>query len=559
MSSIEADIGRENTVTLFTDNAHLINRNRNRSCTLARHGMVCASQPLAAMAGLDVLKGGGNAIDAAVAANAMLGLVEPMMCGPGGDLFAIVWSEKDQRLFGLNASGRAPHDWSIEEAQRLGLTRISPHSPMAWSVPGCVSGWEALLDRFGTRSLSELLAPSIETARAGFPVSPRIAWDWIFPAERHAELAETYLDGGTAPAFGDIVTNPQLASFYETLANEGARSFYEGAIAEQIVGYSKAVGGYFSQCDFTEHTADWVEPVSVNYRGYDVWELPPNGQGIAALQMLALLEQFDVAALKPNSAAHLHLLIEAKRLAYEDRARYYADPEFARVPVEALLSAEYAKERSRTIDPAHAMPGVTFGMPESGSDTIYLTTADAEGNMVSLIQSIYYQWGSRFVPARLGFALQNRGCAFSLDPAHPNALEPGKRPFHTIIPAFMTKDGAPVCSFGVVGGEFQPQGHAQIVMNLVDFGMDPQQSGEQARATHTGSSDPNGFRATGPGIVRLEHGIPDATRAALAELGHRVAMTAGVYGGYQGLGRLENPRRYLGGSDPRKDGCALGL
>ena len=543
---------------LSTDNAHLVNRNTNRSSVVARHGMVCASQPLAAMTGLDVLKGGGNAIDAAVAANAMLSLVEPMMCGPGGDLFAIVWSEKDKRLFGLNASGRAPRDWTLDEAQRLGLTSVPALTPMAWSVPGCVSGWEALLERFGSRPLAELLAPSIETARAGFPASPRIAFDWMFPAERHAALAETYLANGMAPGFGDIVTNPQLAAFYETLAHDGPRSFYEGDIADKLVAYSKEMGGYFSKRDFTEHAVSWDEPVSTSYRGHDVWELPPNGQGIAALQMLNVLEQFDIAGLTPNSARHLHLLIEAKRLAYEDRARYYADPGFETVPVEALLSKEYAAARAKLIDPARAMPPVHHGEPGGGTDTIYLTAADAEGNMVSLIQSIFAQWGSRFVPARLGFALQNRGASFSLNPADANALAPGKRPFHTIIPAFMTRDGAPVFSFGVVGGDFQPQGHAQIVMNLVDFGMDPQQAGEQPRAVHTGSSDPGGFRATGAGIVRLERGIPEETRAELEALGHRVARPRGVHGGYQGLGRLDGPRRYLGGSDPRKDGCAAG-
>lgn len=540
------------------DQQSLQARNQNRSTVVCRNGMVCTSQPLASMAGIDVLKGGGNAIDAAVCANAVLSVVEPMMCGPGGDLFAIVWLEKDRKLYGMNASGRSPYDWSLEGARALGLKSIPALSPLAWSVPGCVSGWAALLDRFGGRKLPQVLEAAIQHARAGFPVSPVIARDWPFEAKKHPTLARAFLPDGKPIRFGDVVTNPDMAAFFEILAKGGAAAFYEGEVAERIVKFSKANGGRFSLRDFREHKADWIEPVCANYRGYDVWELPPNGQGIAALQILNLLERFDVGALKPNSAEQLHLFIEAKKLAFEDRAVYYADMDFANVPVQWLISKEYAKERAKQIDPRRAARKVAPGRLSGSSDTTYLTAADKDGNMISLIQSIYYAWGSHVVPDKLGFALQNRGQLFSLNPKDLNKLEPHKRPFHTIIPAFVTRNGRPVFSFGVMGGAFQPQGHAQVLMNIIDFGMSVQQAGEQPRVSHAESSAPTGERATGPGRVTLERHIPDSVRAALAEMGHVINEGVGVFGGYQGIWREEDPRRYFGGTDPRKDGCATG-
>jgi gamma-glutamyltranspeptidase/glutathione hydrolase len=533
-------------------------RNQNRSTVAACHGMVCTSQPLASVAGLAVLKAGGSAVDAAIAANAMLSLVEPMNCGPGGDLFAIVWDEKNRKLHGLNASGRAPYDWDLKSALDLGLKSIAPLTPLAWSVPGCVSGWEALHGRFGRLGVDRLLAPAIQYAREGFPVTPIIASDWPFDPAKFPTLAETFLPGGNAPRFGEMFRNPDLAAFYERLVTDGLNSFYQGEIAERIVRFSEVNGGRFSERDFREHHADWIEPVSTSYRGFDVWELPPNGQGIAALQILNLLEGFDIAALEPNSAAHLHLFVEAKRLAYEDRARYYADPEFAKVPVDWLISKEYGKERARLIDPSRASEIVAAGKGPSGDETIYLTASDAEGNMVSLIQSTYHGWGSHFVPDRLGFSLQNRGELFALDAKHPNRLEPHKRPFHTIIPAFVTQVGAPKFAFGVMGGDFQPQGHVQVLMNLLDFGMSPQQAGEQPRVEHGGSSTPTGFKATGKGAVRVERHISEATREGLVALGHQVKPGAGSFGGYQGIWREDEPMRYFGGSDPRKDGAAMG-
>lgn len=531
-------------------------RNQNRSTVISRHGMVCTSQPLASMAGIDVLKAGGNAIDAAVSANATLNVVEPMFCGPGGDLFAIVWIEKDRKLYGLNASGRSPYEWTLEAAQ--GLTEIPIMGPLAWSVPGCVSGWGALLDRFGSKPLGDLLATPIEYARDGFPVSPLIAESWPFEAKEYPDLASLYMPGGVAPQYGDIFRCEVLAKFLESLAKGGADSFYHGEPADQLVAYAKQVGGHFTKRDFEDHEATWVDPITTSYRGFDVWELPPNGQGAAALQILNILEQFDIASLVPNSAEHLHLLIEAKKLAFEDRAQYYADMDKAEVPLKWLISKDYGKERARLIDPKRASTNVKSGVWDGSKDTIYLTASDKDGNMVSLIQSTFHGWGSHLAPPTLGFAIQNRGALFSLDPKHRNRLEGHKRPFHTIIPAFVTRGGNPFLSFGVMGGDFQPQGHVQVLMNLIDFGMSIQQAGEQPRISHSGSSEPTGSVMENGGSVSCELLITDAVIQQLTALGHDVRPGRSEHGGYQGIGRLDDPLRWFGGSDPRKDGCAIG-
>jgi len=548
------------------DYGMLQNRNQNRSTVVCQNGIVCSSQPLASFAGVDILKGGGNAIDAAICANAMLSVVEPMMCGPGGDLFAIVWNEKERRLFGLNASGRSPYDWTIQQAQGLGLKEIPAHSPLSWSVPGCVSGWGALqkgprsagTKKMGRLSLAQDLEPAIFYAREGFPISPIIATSWSFGPIGNPALAKTFTPDGKAVRFGDIFKNPDLADCFEIIARDGPEAFYQGEIAERIVKFSQQHGGRFSMRDFREHTADWVEPVNTNYRGYDVWELPPNGQGIAALQMLNLLEHFNISSMEPNSAEHLHLFIEAKKLAFEDRAVYYADMDFAEVPLKQLISKDYARQQAKLIDPKRAAQTVAPGRLKGSSETIYLTTADKEGNMVSLIQSIYYAWGSGFVPDGLGFCLQNRGQLFALNADHLNKLEPHKRPFHTIIPAFVTQAGEPVFSFGVMGGDFQPQGHVQVLMNTIDFGMSPQQAGEQPRVQHSESSTPTGRKMVDGGSVGFERHISEETKLKLAYMGHRISPGVGAFGGYQGIWRQSNPRRYFGGSDPRKDGCAIG-
>ena len=533
-------------------------RNQNRSTVVARHGMVCASQPLAAMAGIDILKAGGNCIDAAIATNAMLGLVEPASNGIGGDLFAIVWMEKDKKLYGLNASGRAPYAWNLEAAEALNLKSIPANSPLAWSVPGCVSGWEALSKRFGKLPLAKCLEPAIDTAREGFPLSPIISTHFTWPDFAVPHMAKVYHPDGKTPKYGDIFTNPLLAKRLEEIARDGAAAFYQGEIAERIVAKSNELGGKMSLQDLKDHTADWVEPLSTSYRGWDVWEIPPNGQGICVLQMLNLLEQFDIGALAPNSVEHAHLFIEAKKLAYEDRAVYYADPKFADVPVDWLISKDYAKKRAAQIDPKKANTEPRPGDPILDKDTIYCCAADAEGNMISYIQSNYAGFGSRICPDECGFVIQNRGESFSLDPNHRNRLEPHKRPFHTIIPAFMTKDAQPVMAFGVMGGDFQPQGHTQIVMNMIDFGLAPQQAGEQPRIAHSGSSDPADGPATGGGKVELEKGFAPEVAAGLAAMGHTLTDSHGANGGYQAIWREDAPLRYFGGSDPRLDGMSIG-
>ncbi|MBH98921.1 MAG: gamma-glutamyltransferase [Rhodospirillaceae bacterium] len=542
------------------DVQQLYRRNGNRSTVACSNGIVCASQPLASMVGVDILKAGGTCVDAAIATNAMLGLTEPGSDGIGGDLFAIYWSAQEQRLYGLNASGRAPYEWNLDKANEKSLDQIPRQSPLSWTVPGCVSGWSMLSERFGKMGLAKCLEAAIGYAEEGFPVSPVIAATQFgyWTGERFPHLAGVYHPDGVIPKFGDIFRNPLLGKSYRQIAQDGADAFYKGEIAEQIVAKSNELGGYMSLKDLADHSANWVEPVSTSYRGFDVWELPPNGQGITALQMLNMLEHFDIASLEHNSAEHLHLFIEAKRLAFEDRARYYADPAFSEVPVDWLISKEYGTQRASLIDQTAVNQSVMPGDPDLDSDTIYMTAADNEGNMISLIQSIYSDFGSTICPDGVGFAMQNRGQAFSLDPNHPNRLEPHKRPFHTIIPAFLTEEGRPLLSFGVMGGDFQPQGHVQVLMNLVDFQMSPQQAGDQPRIRHIGRSSPWLGRSNHSGELAFEHGVPDLVKLQLAELGHRVSSTTGLHGGYQAIWRTDDPLVYFGGSDPRKDGAAMG-
>ncbi len=533
---------------------------KTRSAVMARQGMAATSQPLATAAAIRVLQQGGNAVDAAIAANAVLGVVEPMSCGLGGDLFAIVWDAKTKRLYGLNASGRAPGAATIELFKAKGLTEIPVHGPLSWSVPGCVDGWDQLRKRFGTKGWPELLAPAIAYAELGFPVSEIIAADW-----QHAEpglrevptSAACFLPGGHAPEKGSVFRNPGLARSLNALARDGRDAFYRGAIADAIVRYSQSVGGLFAHSDFAEHKSAFVEPVSTNYRGYDVWELPPNGQGIAVLQMLNLLEPFDLKKMGPQSAEALHVMIEAKKLAYEDRGKYYADPDFAKAPVAALISKPYAARRRSALDLDRANQHPAPGDPEQ-ADTIYLTVVDRDFNCVSLIQSNFHGFGSFHVPGDLGFALQNRGCLFALDPNHRNRLEPRKRPFHTIIPGFITRDGRPWLSFGLMGGDMQAQGHAQVISNLIDFGMDVQEAGDAPRFRHFGSSEPTDRPAKGGGSVALESGIAPEVRRALAAKGHHLVDAPGTFGGYQAI-RIDLERGVLiSGSDPRKDGAAMG-
>ncbi len=531
-----------------------------RSEVLAPHGMVASSHPLATQIGLDILKAGGNAIDAAIAVNAALGLMEPTGSGIGGDLFAIVWSARDKKLYGLNASGRSPAKLTLDYFRKTGLKKIPAHGPLPVSVPGCVDGWFELHNTFGSMEMKRILAPAIRYAREGFPVTDLIGYYLTLSARRFKSFpnfAATWMPGGKPLKKGDIFKNPALANTYEKIALGGREAFYRGEIAATMARFIREQGGFLSEEDLANHRSEWVEPVSTNYRGYDVWELPPNGQGIAALQILNIMEGFDVRGMGFGSADYIHHFVEAKKLAFEDRAKYYADPDFNRLPVKQLISREYAAERRKLINPRRAARRYDAGELEDG-DTIYLTTADKEGNMVSLIQSNYRGMGSGMVPPGLGFMLQDRGELFSLKEGHYNVFEPGKRPFHTIIPAFITKEGKPWVSFGLMGGAMQPQGHAQIVINLIDFDMDLQEAGDAPRIQHSGSSQPTGEIMTDGGQVWLESGFDYAVIRALMKKGHKVGFSLGSYGGYQAIMKDLNNGYYRGASESRKDGQAAG-
>ena len=534
---------------------------QTRSPVLAEHGMVCTSHPLASQIGLDILKQGGNAIDAAIAANAALGLMEPTGCGVGGDLFAIVWDAKTQKLYGLNGSGRSPKSMTLDTLKAMGLEKIPAYGPLPVSVPGAVDGWTSLHDKFGSMPLKKILAPAIGYAEEGFPVTELIGY-YLGSIDRFSRMGypnikETYYDpnGGERPKNGDRYRNPALADTYRAIAKKGREGFYEGEVAQTITTFIKEQGGFLSLEDLSSHHSQWVEPVSVNYRGYDVWELPPNGQGIAALQLLNILENKDFSEVRWGSEEHLHLFTEAKKRVFEDRAKYYADMDMAEVPVEALLSKEYAAENFNELKPYAS----TYDAGEiSAGETIYLTVADKDGNMISLIQSNYRGMGSGMVPPGLGFMLQDRGELFSLEEGYNNTYEPGKRPFHTIIPAFITKDGAPLMSFGVMGGDFQPQGHAQIVMNMVDYGMNVQEAGDAPRWDHSGGSSPVTGPSTDKGEIHVESGIPYETVRGLMGRGHKVGFARGIYGGYQAIYRDPETGFYHGASESRKDGQAVG-
>jgi len=538
-----------------------------RSEVIGQNGMVATSQPLATQIGIQVLKDGGNAIDAAIAANAALGLMEPTGNGIGGDLYAIIWSAEDQKLYGLNASGRSPLGMSYEdlknELEERDRDDIPAYGVLPISVPGAVDGWFEMHNKLGNMPMDEILAPSIEYAEKGFPVSELIAWYWDIGArvlsDQPGAFKEEMTIDGSAPEKGEIMKRPELGNTYRLLAEQGRDAFYEGEIADKIDAFMRENGGYLRKQDFEEHTSDWVDPVSVNYRGYDVYELPPNGQGIAALQMLQILEEYDLASMGYNSAEALHLMVEAKKLVFEDRAKLYADMDFANVPVEKLLSEEYADERRELIgESAGSNIRAGASILEEG-DTIYLSTTDKDGNMVSLIQSNYRGMGSGVVVPSLGFVFQDRGELFSMDKNHANVYEPGKRPFHTIIPAFIMKDGKPFMSFGLMGGGMQPQGHVQIVTNMIDFGMNLQEAGDAARWRHFGSSQPTGSAddyLQGDGTLNLESGVPYSVVRDLMKRGHDVAYDMGSYGGYQAI--MLKDGVYYGASESRKDGQAQG-
>jgi gamma-glutamyltranspeptidase/glutathione hydrolase len=535
-----------------------------RSVVYGRHGMVACAQPLAAQAGLDVLKAGGSAVDAAIAINACLGLMEPTANGIGGDLFAIVWDPKTKKLYGLNACGRSPLGLSASQIPAEKDGTIPLHSPYAWSVPGTVDGWAELHGRFGKLPLARVLAPAVKFAEEGFPVSPVIAGDWARSVTRFQDkpgFAEVFMPGGRTPAEGELFRNPALSKTLKRIGENGRDAYYKGAIAEEFVKYSKQNGGFFTLEDLARHRSEWVDPVSTDYRGYTVWELPPPGQGLAALQILNIVENYDLKSMGRGSADFWHVFTEAKKLAFADRARYYADPDFAKVPVAELNGKAYAKQRATLLDMTKAATTDLPGEPAALNrpETTYLCAADESGMMVSLIQSNYTGFGSGYCIPALGFGIQNRGNLFDLKPGRPNSYAPGKRPFHTIIPAFMTKDGAPVMAFGLMGGDMQPQGHAQIVVNLVDFGMNLQEAGDVIRFHHGGSSEPTGTMMKDGGVLHIEEGLPPDVLAELKRRGHRLESQAvGSYGGYQAVWRDPKTGVYAGATERRKDGCALG-
>ena len=533
-----------------------------RSAVMSTEAMAATSQPLATQVALDILKAGGNAIDAAIAANAVLGLMEPTGCGIGGDLFAIVWDAEKNELSGLNGSGRSPKLLTLEHFREQQLSEVPYLGPLSVSVPGAVDGWFELHARFGSLPMSEILAPAIAYADEGFPVSEVIAAGWASNAETRHEFPgfeETFMPNGRAPAKGEVFRNPRLADTYRKIAADGRDAFYKGEIAKKIDSYMTEHGGFLRYEDMAAHTSEWVTPVSSNYRGYDVYELPPNTQGIAALQLLNILEGYDLTAMGFGSAEYVHTFVEAKKIVYEDRARFYADLDFAQVPIETLISKEYAAKRRQLIDPEKA--ALVYAAGDAGienGDTIYMTVADKNGNMISLIQSNYGGMGSGMTPGDLGFSLQNRGVLFSLKEGHANVFEPGKRPFHTIIPAFVMKDGRPWMSFGVMGGSIQPQGHAQILINMIDFGMNLQEAGDAARMRHTGSSQPTDEVMEDGGVLYMESGISEDVREQLRSLGHNVTTRIIDYGGYQAIRWDEDQRVYYGASESRKDGQAAG-
>lgn len=518
-----------------------------RSTVYAPNGVAATSQPLATAAALEILQNGGNAIDAAVAAAAVLNVTEPHMTGMGGDMFAILWDAEEGRLVGLDASGKSGSKIDVEAlaAEDDGVPGSGARSV---TVPGALSGWSTLVETYGSMTLADVLAPAIRIADEGFPVSPIIAQDWAGSVQglrRDEGAAATFLIDGEAPKAGDWFRNPDLARTFQRVADHGPETFYGGELGREIIEGLDELGGFLTLEDLANHEPRWVEPLSVDYKGYTLYELPPAGQGIAALQMLKMLEGYDFSAMTHNSAEYLHTLIEAKKLAHADLARYVADPDHMDVQPESLLDPSYLAGRANLIDPTKAADRPDPGRLVTDSETIYLTVADRHGNMISFINSIYGYFGSRVVVPGTGLVLQNRGSGFTMEEGHPNRIAPNKRPFHTIIPAFVTKDDEPWLSFGVMGGSMQPQGHVQVMLNMVEFGMDPQEAIDAARFRH--------FNATRVAIENLDPEVASALEA----MGHELRSPDGVaFGGGQAI--LKLARGWAAASDPRKDGMAAG-
>ncbi len=519
-----------------------------RSTVYAPRGVAATSQPLATAAALRILQDGGNAVDAAVAAAAVLNVTEPHMTGMGGDMFALLWSAAEGRLIGLDASGRSGSKLDVDALVAEGLERVPGSGPRSVTVPGALSGWSALLDAYGTISLADALAPAIRIAEEGFPVTPIIAQDWEGSVEGLREdpgSAATFLIDGRAPKPGQWFRNPDLARTFRLVADEGPEVFYGGALGKVFVDGLAELGGYLTLDDLESHEVRWVEPLSIDYKEYTLHELPPAGQGVAALQMLKMLEGYDLQAMGHNTGPYLHALIEAKKLAHADLDRYIADPDHMDVRPQALLDPAYLRARASLIDPGRAAERPEPGHLTTDSETIYLTVADRDGNMISFINSIFGYFGARVVIPGTGVMLQNRGAGFTMEEGHPNRIAPDKRPLHTIIPAFATRNGEPWLAFGVMGGSMQPQGHVQVLLNMIEFGMDPQEAIDAARFRHLS------------GVSVAIENLDPAVAAELEALGHELRDPLDVaFGGGQAILRL--PRGWAAGSDPRKDGMAAG-
>jgi gamma-glutamyltranspeptidase/glutathione hydrolase len=539
----------------------------SRSAAWGVHGAAATAHPLATLAAIEMLKAGGSAVDAAITANAILGYGEPISCGIGGDCFVLLWDPKLKKVVGLNGSGRSPRGLSLETVRKRATPKgtIPSYGAVSVSVPGAVDAWRTLHQRYGKLAWQDLFQPAIRHAEEGTPIVQNTAF-YVASSQRIFNKSDAGLEevenfnrlwapDGKTPREGDLFRNPDLANTYRLIAEGGGRAFYEGEIAERIERYFQRIGGWMTRADLADHHTEWVEPVTINYRGVDVWGLPPNSQGVVTLQMLNIMEQFDLRTMGFQSAQTLHHEIEAKRLAFEDRARYYADPTFYKQPTAWLISKDYARERARLIRPDRIAPMAHPGQAPAHGDTTYFTVADAGGMMISIIQSNYRGMGSGLMPDGLGFMFQDRGELFALTDGHPNVYAPGKRPFQTIIPGFATQDGHPLLSFGVMGGDMQPQGQAQVISNIVDFGLGVQEAGDSPRWHHDGGMEPTGEDLGAIGHLNLETGVPHATQAALAKLGWPMRPNPGGYGGYQAIQAW--PGRYAAATEMRKDGVAL--
>jgi gamma-glutamyltranspeptidase/glutathione hydrolase len=538
----------------------------SRSAAWGAHGAAATAHPLASLAAIDILRKGGSAIDAAIAANACLGFLEPIACGIGGDCFVMLWDPKTKKVVGLNGSGRSPRGLSLETVRsRAKNGAIPSFGAISVSVPGAVQAWWDLHQRFGKLPWKDLFEPAIDQAEEGAPVSQNVAFYLAASVRRFTganagieeveNFRKVWMPEGRAPREGEMFRNPGLAETYRKIAAGGRDAFYNGEIARGIEAYFKRIGGWMTRADLNAHKSEWTTPLVSGYRGVDVYGLAPNSQGLSTLQLLNILETFDVKAMGFQSAAAIHHAVEAKRLAYEDRARYFADPDFGKIPLEWLNSKAYAAERAKLIRPDSILNPIYPGQAPSKGDTTYFTTADADGMMVSIIQSNYRGMGSGLAPDGMGFMFQDRGELFSLTDGHPNLYAPGKRPFQTIIPGFAVRDGQPWLSFGVMGGDMQPQGQGQIISNMVDFGLDLQAAGDSPRWHHEGGSEPTDISYGQPGELHLESGVPEATKAALAAIGWKLGPNPGGFGGYQAIERW--PGRYAAATEMRKDGIAL--